>query len=92
MSHEKRHLVITGLVQGVGYRHAMVGVARRLTLTGWVRNRRDGSVEAEIAGSAASVAAMIDWARHGPASAQVAHVAVELASSDHEGFEQLPTT
>ncbi|MBK6402628.1 MAG: acylphosphatase [Rhodocyclaceae bacterium] len=89
---EKRRLLITGLVQGVGYRQAMVGVARRLTLTGWVRNRRDGSVEAEIAGGAESVAAMIDWARHGPARAEVAHVAVELGTDDHEGFEQLPTT
>jgi acylphosphatase len=88
---EKRRLVITGLVQGVGYRYAMVGVARRLTLTGWVRNRRDGSVEAEIVGSAESVAVMIDWARRGPAGAEVAHVAVELGSGDYDSFEQLPT-
>ncbi|HNI74891.1 MAG TPA: acylphosphatase [Accumulibacter sp.] len=88
---EKRRLVITGLVQGVGYRQALIGVARRLTLTGWVRNRRDGSVEAMIAGSAEAVAALIDWARRGPAGAEVEHVAVELGTGDHQGFEQLPT-
>ena len=88
---EKRRLVITGLVQGVGFRQALIGVARRLTLTGWVRNRRDGSVEAMIAGSAEAVAALIDWARRGPAGAEVEHVAVELGTGDHQGFEQLPT-
>jgi acylphosphatase len=88
---EKRRLVITGLVQGVSYRQALIGVARRLTLTGWVRNRRDGSVEAMIAGSAEAVAALIDWARRGPAGAEVEHVAVELGTGDHQGFEQLPT-
>ena len=88
---EKRRLVITGLVQGVGYRQALIGVARRLTLTGWVRNRRDGSVEAMIAGSAEAVAALIDWARRGPAGAEVEHVAVELGTGDHQVFEQLPT-
>jgi len=88
---EVRHLVITGMVQGVGYRYSMVVAARRLDVTGWVRNRRDGSVEAMVAGSAESVAAMIDWARHGPAGAEVAHVAVELGSGDYADFEQLPT-
>ncbi len=88
---EVRRLVITGLVQGVGYRYGMVMAARRLDVTGWVRNRRDGGVEATVAGSAEAVAAMIDWARHGPAGAEVAHVAVELGSGDYDSFEQLPT-
>ncbi|MBI4995632.1 MAG: acylphosphatase [Rhodocyclales bacterium] len=88
---EVRRLVITGMVQGVGYRYGMVAAARRLDVTGWVRNRRDGSVEATIAGSAEAVAAMIDWARRGPAGAEVAHVAVELGSGDFTGFEQRPT-
>jgi acylphosphatase len=88
---EVRHLVVTGLVQGVGYRYRMVAAARRFDITGWVRNRRDGSVEAMIVGNAESVAAMIDWARHGPAGAEVAHVAVELGAGEFGGFEQLPT-
>lgn len=88
---EVRRLVITGLVQGVGYRYSMVAAARRLGVTGWVRNRRDGSVEATIAGDAEAVAAMIDWTRRGPAGAEVAHVAVEIASGEFSSFEQYPT-
>ena len=88
---EVRHLVITGVVQGVGYRYSMVAAARRLDVGGWVRNRRDGSVEAMVAGSADAIAAMIDWARHGPAGAEVAHVAVELGSGEFDGFEQRST-
>jgi acylphosphatase len=60
-------------------------------VAGWVRNRRDGSVEAMVAGSAKAVAAMIDWARHGPAGAAVAHVAIELGSGEFTSFEQQPT-
>lgn len=91
MSHEVRRLVVTGAVQGVGYRYSMVLAARRLGVTGWVRNRRDGSVEAMIAGSAEAVASIIDWARHGPAGAEVGHVAVELGSGSYDDFEQRPT-
>jgi acylphosphatase len=88
---EVRHLVVTGLVQGVGYRYGMVAAARRLDVAGWVRNRRNGSVEATVAGNAEAVAAIIDWARHGPAGAEVAHVAVELGSGEFTNFEQWPT-
>jgi acylphosphatase len=88
---EVRHLVVTGLVQGIGYRYSMVAAARRFNATGWVRNRRDGSVEAMVAGNAETVAAMIDWAHHGPSGAEVAHVAVELGSGEFASFEQWPT-
>jgi acylphosphatase len=88
---EVRHLVIRGLVQGIGYRYGMAAAARRFDVTGWVRNRRDGTVEAMIAGSADAVAAMIAWAGHGPAGAEVAHVAVELGSGEFTSFEQQPT-
>lgn len=88
---EKRHLIITGQVQGVGYRASMVMAARSRGVTGWVRNRRDGGVEAMIVGGAEAVASMIDWARHGPAGADVALVAVELGTGDFEDFDQLPT-
>jgi acylphosphatase len=91
VSSEVRHLLITGLVQGVGYRYNMVLAAQRLGATGWVRNRRDGSVEAMIAGNAEAVAALIDWARHGPSNAEVAHVAVELGNGSYTDFTQQPT-
>ena len=88
---EVRRLLITGQVQGVGYRYSRVMAAGRLGVTGWVRNRRNGSVEAMVAGDADAVAAMIEWARHGPAGAEVAHVAVELGTGTFTGFSQQPT-
>ena len=88
---EVRHLVITGLVQGIGFRYSMAAQARALGIAGWVRNRRDGSVEAMVAGTAEQVAAMIAWSRVGPPGAAVDHVAVELGSGSHDDFVQLPT-
>ncbi|MDP2795625.1 MAG: acylphosphatase [Sulfurisoma sp.] len=88
---EVRRLVISGLVQGIGFRYSMAAQARALGVTGWVRNRRDGSVEAMVAGNAEQVAAMIAWSRQGPAGAAVDHVAVELGEGSHGDFEQRPT-
>jgi acylphosphatase len=88
---EIRHLTITGDVQGVGYRYSMVMAAHRFGVTGWVRNRSDGSVEAMVAGDAEAVAAMIAWSRHGPAGAEVGHVEVELGSGAFDDFRQHPT-
>ncbi|MBI5899656.1 MAG: acylphosphatase [Rhodocyclales bacterium] len=88
---EVRRLVICGLVQGVGFRYAMVAQARMYGVTGWVRNRRDGTVEAMIAGGAEQVAAMLAWSHHGPAGASVDHVMVEIGSGEFSSFEQLPT-
>lgn len=88
-----RHLQISGRVQGVGFRYAMQSEAARLGLTGWVRNRRDGSVEALVQGNDAAVAALTEWARRGPAGAQVAALRVERveAGASLVGFEQRPT-
>jgi acylphosphatase len=86
-----KHLIITGRVQGVGFRFYMERKARELGLSGWVRNRRDGAVEAVVQGSPDAVEAMIAWARRGPPSAVVAEVRVADASGDYAGFETRPT-
>ena len=85
---------ITGIVQGVGFRPFVYGLATRLALHGWVRNRSDGSVEAEVAGPPEAVAALIDWARCGPPAARVAAVHVEpidAGAAHGAGFTQRPT-
>lgn len=64
-----RLLRIRGLVQGVGYRNALLREATRLGLSGWVRNRSDGSVEALAAGPAPALDGLIAWARRGPPAA-----------------------
>jgi acylphosphatase len=88
-----RHLRISGHVQGVGFRYSMQREAARLGLTGWVRNRRDGSVEALAQGNDAAVAALTAWARRGPAGARVADVKLASAETDTAlaGFEQRAT-
>ncbi len=88
---EVRRLVITGLVQGVGFRYGMAAQARLLGVAGWVRNRRDGSVEAMIAGDARQIEEMLAWSRLGPAGAAVDQVMVETALGDFAGFELHPT-
>ena len=82
-----RRLVIAGRVQGVGFRYAFADEARMRGLAGWVRNRRDGRVEALVSGPAANVEAMIAWARVGPPAARVASVDVEEAIAASGAFE-----
>ena len=86
-------LTIRGRVQGVGYRHWAMTAGLRLGITGWVRNRTDGSVEALIVGDDAAIGAMIDACRRGPAGARVDDVDIEPVDLDvlPEGFRQLPT-
>lgn len=71
-----QRLVIHGRVQGVGYRASMVAAANRMGVAGWVRNRREGTVEALIQGDAASVDSLINWARQGPSGAVVEQLEV----------------
>lgn len=70
------HVIITGTVQGVGYRVWVEEAAIGRGLGGWVRNRRDGSVEAVFAGEAAAVEAIIAACREGPRLAAVRDVVV----------------
>ncbi|HEX6155830.1 MAG TPA: acylphosphatase [Burkholderiales bacterium] len=88
-----RHLQITGRVQGVGFRYSMQREATRVGVRGWVRNRRDGSVEALVQGNDAAIAAITDWARHGPPGARVEEVRVANADPEENlaSFEQRPT-
>ena len=64
-------VVVSGDVQGVGYRYTMRMVAREVGVTGWVRNRRDGSVEAEVEGSDEQVDEVLAWMAEGPPGSRV---------------------
>jgi acylphosphatase len=86
-----RRLRIHGLVQGVGFRYSLHREAVRLGLAGWVRNRRDGTVEAVVAGPAAAVDAMVAWSHRGPPSSRVTSVVVTEEEGHFEGFDQRPT-
>jgi len=82
------HLVISGLVQGVGFRFATQREASRLGLRGWVRNRPDGRVEAVAEGPSEAVERLVEWCHRGPAGALVREVAVERGQPEgrSEGF------
>jgi acylphosphatase len=86
-------LTITGRVQGVGYRDWAIATGRRLGVTGWVRNRLDGSVEALIVGDETTVGRMIEACRRGPPMAKVDEIDVDPVDLDimPEGFTRLPT-
>jgi len=86
-----RRLSITGRVQGVGFRDFMQRKARALGVTGWVRNRSDGSVEAVVQGSDDAVNQIIALARQGPRSAHVTDVKVSDADGQFPEFDLRPT-
>ncbi len=88
-----RRLVIRGRVQGVGYRYAMVDAAESGGVAGWVRNRRDGTVEAFVQGEAGAVEAIVAWCRLGPPAARVTAIDVVPATADSTlaGFTHRPT-
>ena len=75
-------VVIRGRVQGVGFRMAMVDAARAREVAGWVRNRRDGTVEAVVQGEKASVEQMLEWCRRGPSGSRVTGVATRELDTD----------
>jgi acylphosphatase len=98
MSRAIIQVVIQGRVQGVGYRAWVEYQAQASGLEGWVRNRRDGSVEALFVGNAKVVAEMVALCRHGPPSAKVTAVLNEPAGPEQldlrpagEAFAVLPT-
>jgi acylphosphatase len=73
----RRHLYISGLVQGVFYRYNTRLMAQSLGLTGWVKNRWDGRVEAVVEGEEEKVKRLVDWCHKGPSMAVVKEVEVE---------------
>jgi acylphosphatase len=98
MSDAIRHVTIRGRVQGVGYRYWVEQQATGRGLEGWVRNRRDGSVEALFAGPADVVSDIVALCRRGPSAARVDAVQEEPANPDalnlrrpDERFSVLPT-
>lgn len=82
---------IRGRVQGVGYREWAERHAKALGLSGYVRNRRDGSVELVLSGSRQNVERMLALCREGPRLAQVTQVDVAASMWSGDGFEVLPT-
>jgi acylphosphatase len=81
-----QHVTIKGRVQGVGYRAWLEYQAIASGLEGWVRNRRDGSVEAVFAGRPGAVAEMIALCRHGPPSSRVETVLDEPSDEEQLGL------
>ena len=82
MSDKRVLVVIHGRVQGVGFRASCQQQAVGLGVTGWVRNRWDGAVEALVEGPAEAVDAMVRWCRRGPPAAEVTSVEIGEAPSD----------
>ena len=72
----RARVIISGRVQGVGFRWNTLAMAQKLELTGWVRNLWDGRVEAVFEGPADKVQQAVDWCRHGQRPAQVEHLTV----------------
>ena len=89
MADVARRLRVTGRVQGVFFRAWTSDEARTLGLTGWVRNRSDGSVEAHVEGSEDAIEELIDLVREGPPDAQVETVEIEAADAEGLGDFQV---
>ena len=86
------HVTIHGEVQGVGYRYTMKIVANEVGVTGWVRNRRDGTVEAEVEGTPDQIDEILAWMAEGPPGSHVTNAAVkDAAAAGDRKFEVLPT-
>lgn len=88
MDHTRAHVFVSGTVQGVYYRASTRDTAREHDVSGWVKNRDDGRVEAIFEGTGESVEAMVGWCHEGSPAAQVEDVEVEYGDPEGiEGFE-----
>lgn len=79
------HVLVSGRVQGVGFRHGIYLQAQKRGLTGWVKNRADGRVEARFEGDEPALQDMLEWCRNGPALARVDAVDAEWGHTDAAG-------
>jgi acylphosphatase len=86
------HLVIRGRVQGVYFRASAQREARRLGLTGWVKNRTDGAVEMVVEGEEDMVKDFLAWAQHGPSTARIDAVETRWRSytGEYPDFRVVP--
>jgi acylphosphatase len=80
------HLIVHGQVQGVFYRNSMRREAQRMSVSGWVRNCDDGTVEAMVQGAAEAVDLLLQWAHRGPEHARVERVDVRAGEGSYMGF------
>lgn len=87
----RRHVIISGRVQGVWFRGSMQDKAESLGITGWVRNTRDGRVEALLEGEEGDVNEMLAWCHHGPTMAAVTNVDIDEEEYRNE-FESFDIT
>lgn len=86
------HVIVSGDVQGVGYRYTMRIEADDAGVSGWVRNRRDGTVEAEVEGTDEQVDRILAWMAEGPPGSRVEDARVrDAAPTGADGFEVRPT-
>lgn len=85
------HVIVSGAVQGVGYRYTARLVARDIGVAGWVRNRADGTVEAEVEGTPAQVDELLAWMAAGPPGARVEGARItDIPPTGQEGFDVRP--
>ena len=76
MSQQRVHLLVSGNVQGVFFRQALKVIAKKNNISGWVRNLKDGRVEAVLEGDSKSTNSVIEWTRVGPANSRVDDIKV----------------
>ena len=89
----KKHIVITGRVQGVGFRYWLYKTAVRNNINGWVKNKISGEVEALLIGNAVKIDNLIKLCKKGPPSSKVARIEVQNYQKEHFGksFEIINT-
>ncbi len=89
MSNQRIRIIVTGKVQGVFFRQALKVMAKKNNVFGWVKNLKDGRVEAVLEGDEEKVSRLVEWAHGGPANARVEDVEIcnEEFSSEFSKFD-----